>query len=154
MHQKDVCARLPLMQQLFDVSKRSLVSALSAAFPCVPLGLGPDASDASDASDAALDTLRTIKLQYNEGEGGCFPCHYDNPGGGVGGGVGGGAGGGTGGGAGGGGGGGSRRALTCVFYLNREWAEGDGGELTLLPFLAAPVSLPPLFNRMAIFSSE
>ena len=138
LHQKDVCARLPLMQQLFDVSKRSLVSALAAAFPSVPLGLGPD------ASDSALDSIRTIKLQYNEGEGGCFPCHYDNPGGGAGGGAGGGQ----------GGGGASRRALTCVFYLNRDWAEGDGGELTLLPFLAPPVSLPPIFNRMAIFSSE
>ena len=76
------------------------------------------------------DLARTVKLQHNEGFGGCFPCHYDNPGG-------------T-----------SRRLLTCILYLNPGWAEGDGGELVLTPFLSASASrVRPKHDRCpAVFS--
>lgn len=62
-----------------------------------------------------------FKLQCNEG--GCFPLHYDNAGP------------------------PSRRKLTALFYLNREWQESHGGELQLLPWLQPPVALAPLYNR-------
>ena len=47
------------------------------------------------------DAARTVKLQHNRGGGGCFPLHYDNPGP------------------------PSRRALTCILYLNPDWTEGS-----------------------------
>jgi Rps23 Pro-64 3,4-dihydroxylase Tpa1-like proline 4-hydroxylase len=46
----------------------------------------------------------TIKAQVNQGIGGCFPWHYDNPG--------------T-----------DKRKLSCLLYLNKEWNKTHGGEL-------------------------
>lgn len=76
-----------------------------------------------------------IKLQLNEGVGGCFPAHYDNPGG-------------T-----------NRRALTILSYITkpeeREWREEDGGELVLLPFLSDRAFLfPPEMGVVVAFRSE
>eukprot|EP00038_Savillea_parva_P010379 m.189906 g.189906 ORF g.189906 m.189906 type:complete len:366 (+) comp17887_c0_seq1:180-1277(+) len=71
-----------------------------------------------------------VKLQYNDGGGGCFPLHYDNPGP------------------------PNRRILTCLVYLNPQWSPGDGGELQLVPFCADKVVIPPLHNRLVIFRSD
>ena len=73
---------------------------------------------------------RVVKLQYNDGHGGCFPFHYDNPGL------------------------PNRRALTCLVYLNPGWREGDGGELQLQPFLAPAVTIAPMMNRLVVFASD
>uniref|UniRef100_K3X985 Fe2OG dioxygenase domain-containing protein n=1 Tax=Globisporangium ultimum (strain ATCC 200006 / CBS 805.95 / DAOM BR144) TaxID=431595 RepID=K3X985_GLOUD len=73
---------------------------------------------------------RTLKLQRNAGNGGCFPCHYDNPGK------------------------PNRRKLTCLLYLNDKWTKGDGGEVQLTPFLQAPVTVAPKMDRMVIFMSD
>ncbi|OQR81458.1 hypothetical protein THRCLA_23366 [Thraustotheca clavata] len=74
---------------------------------------------------------KTLKVQYNAGFGGCFPCHYDNPGR------------------------PNKRKLTCLLYLNPSWAPGDGGEIQFYPFLARePITLAPLMNRLVIFSSD
>jgi hypothetical protein len=73
---------------------------------------------------------RTVKLQYNGGNGGSFPWHYDNP---------------------------TRpnnRRITCLVYLNPDWMPGHGGELQLLPFLRAKVTVAPIFNRMVMFESD
>lgn len=74
-----------------------------------------------------------VKLQLNEGSGGCFPWHYDNPGR------------------------PNRRRVTALFYLNPDWGEGDGGELLLLPFLA-PVSsatrVAPRHGTVVLFLSD
>lgn len=72
----------------------------------------------------------SIKTQFNEGSGGCFPLHYDNPGR-------------T-----------NRRRLTLITYLNPSWKSGDGGELRLLPFLQPAVNIEPIFNRVVLFWSE
>lgn len=72
----------------------------------------------------------TIKLQRNDGGGGCFPYHYDNPGP------------------------PNRRAITCLVYLNPSWAEGDGGELELQPLFAPPVRIPPTMGRIVLFRSD
>ena len=73
---------------------------------------------------------KTIKLQVNTG--GAFPLHYDNPGR------------------------PNRRRWTCLVYLNRDWAPGDGGELVLVPFGAAPsgVTIQPKFNTLVVFRSD
>jgi len=73
---------------------------------------------------------RVLKLQFNDGTGGCFPWHYDNPGA------------------------PNKRALTCCVYLNNDWKEGHGGELLLQPFLGHEVVIPPLFNRLVVFKSD
>lgn len=73
--------------------------------------------------------LDTIKLQYNEGIGGCFPMHYDtsfNH---------------------------SHREITALIYLNPVWKEGDGGELRLFPFPLASVDVAPVNDLLAVFNS-
>ena len=72
----------------------------------------------------------TLKLQYNSGDGGCFPYHYDNPAP------------------------PNKRILTVLVYLNPDWEQGDGGEVMLLPFLGKPEIIPPKFNRTVIFRSD
>ena len=71
-----------------------------------------------------------LKVQFNEGHGGCFPVHYDNPAR------------------------PNRRKLTMLAYLNAEWAEGDGGELELFPFLERSVVISPTMNRLVLFESD
>lgn len=87
-------------------------------------GAGDEAADPLDLDGA------TVKLQANEGGGGCFPLHYDNAGS-----V-------------------SRRVLTVLVYLNPGWCQGDGGEIELVPWLRPAVRVPPLHNRAVLFSSE
>jgi len=72
----------------------------------------------------------SIKLQVNRGNG-CFPFHYDSPGGLK-----------------------DTRRLTCLIYLNKLWALGDGGEIVFQPFLNNPIHIAPLFNRIVIFRSD
>ncbi|KAH7487897.1 hypothetical protein KRP22_013402 [Phytophthora ramorum] len=73
---------------------------------------------------------RTLKLQRNAGHGGCFPCHYDNPGA------------------------PNKRKVTCLLYLNEGWKEGDGGEVQLFPFLQQPVTVAPKMDRVVLFQSD
>ena len=95
-----------------------VATAAGAAFPELQLHPGPDGEGTA------------VKLQCNEGHGGCFPLHFDNAGP------------------------PSRRKLTCLVYLNPSWAEGDGGELELVPWLASPVRIPPLGGRVVLFRSD
>ena len=96
------------------------------------------ALDCAESARAAFPELRllpgddavTVKLQCNEGGGGCFPLHYDNAGP------------------------PSKRRLTCLVYLNPGWADGDGGELQLAPWLRPPVDVAPLCGRVVLFNSE
>ena len=39
-------------------------------------------------------------------------------------------------------------------YLNPDWKEGDGGEITLYPFLSDPIRIAPRMNRLVIFRSD
>lgn len=73
----------------------------------------------------------SIKIQQNLGAGGCFPFHYDSPGGSK-----------------------DSRRITLLLYLNEAWQQGDGGELELQPFLRPLVRVAPRFNRVAIFPSD
>ena len=68
--------------------------------------------------------------RYNDGGGGCFPLHYDNPGP------------------------PNRRKLTCLVYLNPAWVDGDGGELVVQQFGGETVVIPPLHDRLALFYSD
>ncbi|TYZ63641.1 hypothetical protein PybrP1_009004 [[Pythium] brassicae (nom. inval.)] len=71
-----------------------------------------------------------VKLQYNEGGGGCFPLHFDTYGD-------------------------DGKCVTAVLYLNEQWADGDGGEIVLYPFPAAePVVVAPRLGDMVLFSSQ
>ena len=72
----------------------------------------------------------TLKFQYNAGGGGCFPCHYDNAGA------------------------PNKRQVTCLFYFNQAWKDGDGGELELTPFLRPAVRIAPLLDRAVLFLSD
>jgi hypothetical protein len=89
----------------------------------------PELRITHEADPLGLDGA-TVKLQANEGGGGCFPLHYDNAGS------------------------GNRRVLTVLLYLNPGWREGDGGEMELVPWLRPAVRVPPMHNRAVVFSSE
>jgi hypothetical protein len=71
----------------------------------------------------------TLKVQCNEGHGGCFPWHYDNPGR-------------------------DRRRLSCLLYLNEDWEDSRGGQIEVAPFLQRKAVVEPLFDRLVIFYSE
>ena len=77
-----------------------------------------------------LRIARHDTARYNEGGGGCFPLHYDNPGR------------------------PNRRKLTALVYLNPDWVDGDGGELVVQQFCGETVIIPPLHDRMAMFYSD
>ncbi|EIE23118.1 hypothetical protein COCSUDRAFT_29112 [Coccomyxa subellipsoidea C-169] len=70
-----------------------------------------------------------IKLQYNAGSSGCFPLHYDSDES-----V-------------------DARRVTAILYLNPGWEPAHGGELQLFPWPRPPVTIPPLDNRLVIFST-
>ncbi|ETW07321.1 hypothetical protein H310_01865 [Aphanomyces invadans] len=82
--------------------------------------------------NAAIPTLHAshhmIKIQFNEGDGGCFPMHFDSYGD-------------------------DGKCVTAILYLNEDWVHGHGGELELYPFPYAPVTIAPVFNRLVLFSS-
>ena len=104
------------MWAFFDASEDGLASAFERVMPEMRLRRGK--------------TSRTVKLQVNEGRGGCFPWHYDNPGP------------------------PSNRALTCILYLNPEWRSGDGGALRVQPFCGVAATIAPRHNRLAVFYSD
>ncbi|KAF1329184.1 Egl nine 1, partial [Globisporangium splendens] len=70
-----------------------------------------------------------VKLQYNEGHGGCFPLHFDSYGE-------------------------DGKCVTAVLYLNDGWQDGDGGEIVLYPFPKQKVVIAPRFGDMVLFSSQ
>lgn len=114
LHDADLRRRVPELDALFHST--ALLEALATHLPAYELQFS--------TSD------RTLKLQRNAGRGGCFPCHYDNPGA------------------------PNKRKLTCLLYLNDAWAPGDGGEVQLLPFLQPPVTVAPKMDRLVIFQSD
>lgn len=81
--------------------------------------------------DAGGDRLvaQTVKAQVNDGDGACFPLHFDTDG--V---V-------------------DSRRFTCIVYLNEAWRDGDGGELRLYPFPGPAVDVQPLAGRAVLFDS-
>lgn len=114
MHDGEIRALVPTFGEIF--SSDALVDGLAAECPELDLQRGTGA--------------KTVKLQYNEGGGGCFPLHFDNPGR------------------------PNKRAVTFLLYLNPEWKEGDGGELQLVPFLGTPRTIAPRHNRAVCFRSD
>ena len=102
----------PAIEHLLRVEGPRLAAQLSEACPCL-----------------RLTGIDTIKLQYNEGIGGCFPMHYDTSSQ------------------------HSRREVTAILYLNPDWRPGDGGELELYPFPMETVRLAPVHDRLALFNS-
>jgi len=114
LHDDNMQSELPQTAELlFD---EGLVKRLNALLPELHLVPGPKG--------------KSLKVQHNAGGGGCFPCHYDNPGK------------------------PNHRAITCVVYLNPGWSEGDGGEIVLSPFLQPEVVVPPLMGRAVLFRSD
>ena len=97
----------------------------------------------SAAFDAAFPFPKllepSIKIQVNQGQGACFPCHYDSD---------------------------SKvddRCVTMIFYLNPEWlkpvhsvqnAADRGGNLVCFPLPFRPVSFAPAAGRIVAFSSR
>ncbi|KRX09708.1 hypothetical protein PPERSA_02580 [Pseudocohnilembus persalinus] len=102
------------LDYIHEIGGLQFVQAAQNAFKNLNLSFSPSA----------------IKMQYNEGGGGCFPWHYDNAGN------------------------PSKRQLTCVIYLNPEWKEGDGGEIVVWPFLEQPVKIAPKMDRAVLFRSD
>uniref|UniRef100_A0A7S0X0K2 Prolyl 4-hydroxylase alpha subunit domain-containing protein n=1 Tax=Chlamydomonas leiostraca TaxID=1034604 RepID=A0A7S0X0K2_9CHLO len=74
--------------------------------------------------------MQAIKLQYNAGEGGCFPIHADTDASLDG------------------------RRVTSIFYLNPGWQPSHGGQLKLYPWPLPPVEIAPLHNRLVLFTSH
>ncbi|RHY30019.1 hypothetical protein DYB32_004730 [Aphanomyces invadans] len=64
--------------------------------------------------NAAIPTLHAshhmIKIQFNEGDGGCFPMHFDSYGD-------------------------DGKCVTAILYLNEDWVHGHGGEYCLTTWL-------------------
>ncbi|KAG3143781.1 hypothetical protein PI126_g14455 [Phytophthora idaei] len=114
LHDASLRTKVPELDALFHSTE--LLNALTTYLPQYALQFS--------TSD------RTLKLQRNAGNGGCFPCHYDNPGA------------------------PNKRKVTCLLYLNEGWKEGDGGEVQLFPFLQQPVTVAPKMDRVVFFQSD
>jgi len=114
LHDEKLRKRCPHFKTLFE--KREIVKQLAERLPELEL---------RDDYNAV-----TIKLQWNRGNGGCFPLHFDNVGR------------------------PNKRSLTCAVYLNPEWKLGHGGELQLFPFLERADNIQPLMDRLVIFRSD
>eukprot|EP00242_Pyramimonas_sp_CCMP2087_P007191 CAMPEP_0198202626 /NCGR_PEP_ID=MMETSP1445-20131203/5815_1 /TAXON_ID=36898 /ORGANISM="Pyramimonas sp., Strain CCMP2087" /LENGTH=344 /DNA_ID=CAMNT_0043873645 /DNA_START=572 /DNA_END=1603 /DNA_ORIENTATION=- len=78
--------------------------------------------------ELCLDS-QALKVQWNNGGGGCFPLHFDSDRD------------------------LDRRQVTAIVYLNKDWTPKDGGQLRVYPFPSAPVEIEPVFDRMVLFSS-
>ena len=153
MHDANVRGRVPALARFFEAAASALPDAFAEAAARAARAMGArtetgDAGSSPSGGEAARaaspppfpfpplarlargDGARAVKLQHNRGHGGCFPSHYDNPGG------------------------SNRRLLTCILYLNPGWTKGDGGELTLTPFLARSVRVRPRLDRLAVFYSD
>lgn len=114
---------------LHDSSLRSKVPELDALFHSTDI---PQAlTNHLPQYELQFRTMdRTLKLQRNAGHGGCFPCHYDNPG------I------------------PNKRKVTCLLYLNGNWKKSDGGEVQLFPFLQQSIIVAPKMDRMVLFQSD
>ena len=127
MHDDSVAALVPELRAFFEAASTAFADAFDPA---------KDTSPSSDKYAYELSKghgARTVKLQVNDGTGGCFPTHYDNPGP------------------------PSKRALTCILYLNPHWVDGHGGELDLMPFCATPVRVAAKarpFSRVSFRPSD
>eukprot|EP00041_Stephanoeca_diplocostata_P009465 m.145920 g.145920 ORF g.145920 m.145920 type:complete len:360 (-) comp17749_c0_seq2:71-1150(-) len=114
---KNAMREVPFFCDLFrGFQSAPLVSMLNRLIPTLDLQKGMQST--------------TLKLQYNEGSGGCFPLHYDNPGR------------------------PNKRKITCLVYLNEHWKEGDGGEIELIPFGEKPITISPKLDRLVMFFSD
>ena len=83
----------------------------------------------SPAFSTPLD--QAIKLQWNAGDGGCFPMHFDTDAA-----I-------------------DTRLITAIWYQNPDWKPEHGGQLQLYPFPVGPaVDLSPILDRMVLFSSR
>ena len=92
---------------------------------------GFERSDTSSLRDCIQTWRTTVKIQFNAGEGGCFPLHYDTAPG-----V-------------------DSRFLTAIYYTNESWWPGHGGELQLYPFpYESPPLIEPISDRLVFFSSR
>lgn len=107
---QDVLDRCPAIAAFHESYGESLVARLNDA-----------------CGSLKLTNVDTIKLQCNEGAGGCFPMHYDTRGS------------------------QSRRGLTMLFYLNEAWEPSHGGELRLFPFPFETVDIAPRMGTAALF---
>jgi Rps23 Pro-64 3,4-dihydroxylase Tpa1-like proline 4-hydroxylase len=109
----------------------SLRQALSPALPT------PTHSSTAAATTATTTahpprylSHQAIKLQWNAGDGGCFPMHFDTDSS-----V-------------------DNRVITAIWYQNPNWQPKDGGQLRLFPFpRGPPVDISPVLDRMVLFSS-
>ncbi|RMX65463.1 hypothetical protein DD238_005341 [Peronospora effusa] len=114
LHDASLRTKVPELDALFHSTE--LVQVLTTHLPQYELQFGT--------------SNRTLKLQHNVGQGGCFPCHYDNPGA------------------------PNKRKVTCLLYLNESWKQGDGGEVQLFPFLQPTVTIAPKMDRVVLFQSD
>lgn len=48
----------------------------------------------------------------------------------------------------------NNRMISMIVYLNKEWKEGDGGELRIYPEGEDPINIAPLENRCVLFRSD
>lgn len=115
LHEPLAPSILPLFYDFYRTQVPGIVAAV-----CARVGRAPPPADGAIS----------VKVQYNDGRGGCFPLHHDNPGA------------------------PSKRALTIVGYLNDAWEPAHGGEIVFVPFAARRVAVAPTFNRAVIFRSE
>jgi len=109
----------------------SLRKALSPALEKKHSAAAPSPSHApATATDHHL-SHQAIKLQWNAGDGGCFPMHFDTDAF-----V-------------------DNRVITAIWYQNPKWEPEHGGELRLYPFPSRhPVDISPVLDRMVLFSSK
>jgi hypothetical protein len=117
MHDAEAEAILPAFHAFWRDEVPRLVARVREQ-----LGFAPEPSPSADAI--------SVKVQRNDGRGGCFPLHHDNPGP------------------------PSKRVLTIVIYLNEGWVPGDGGEIVLVPFVGRRTAVAPTFNRAVLFRSD
>ena len=85
-----------------------------------------------------LKGQQPLKLQLNEGSGGCFPIHTDaslavgdKPSEGA-----------------------DGRIVTALLYLNPQWKPDHGGQLRLYPILEDPVDIDPIADRMVCLAQR
>lgn len=114
MHDPSASSIIPGFFDFWSAQVPVVVAAVCAHVGCTP-----------PAGDAV-----SVKVQYNDGRGGCFPIHHDNPGP------------------------PSKRVLTIVVYLNEAWEPGHGGEIVFVPFCGRRIAVAPAFNRAVIFRSQ
>ena len=98
-------------------------------------GRGTPMRDALNAAlrrgdDGTPLTRASVKLQMNDGSGGCFPLHFDGDAA------------------------LDSRLVTMLCYLNEDWRAEDAGELVYHPFPLRPVVIEPTFGRLVFFDAR